>query len=310
MENHLKEMQADVEAMEQMVGNHTEDVSTDKAQVDPTDTLDDMIENADVAVENDLEDEVIKEKKSKKPTWKSRYSRYKTKTDATIFELRKENSNLISQIQSLNKQVDEMRVSTEDATPFIDRFSEVDKEVLGEDALNSLEEATNAAVEPLKRQLEEERVWRTSQLELQRLKSKQEANTHFLTALANVVPDYEEVDTNPAFAEFMNQPDPSSGITRIKLFKQAEQSGDVSRVANFMNDFKQATKPVDNLKDKVSPVSTSTASPTPSQGDRISMADVNKFYDDVLKGKYRANEKARLEMDAKINTALMNGEVY
>lgn len=313
MENHLEIMQADVDEMGKVFGDHTDEpVSTEEATPDTTEpTLDSMIDNdEDAVVEEVLVDEEIVINKPKKATWKTRYSQYKTKTDATIFELRKENSNLISQIQLLNTRVDEMRVSTEDATSFVDRFTDIDKEILGEDALNSLEQATNAAVEPLKQQLAEEKAWRAQQLELQRSKSKQEASTYFLTALANAVPDYAEIDTNPAFAEWMDSPDIISGIPRVKLFKQAETAGDVHRVANFMNDFKEATKPVDKLKDKVTPVSTSSTSPTFTQGEKISMADVNKFYDDTLKGIYRGNEDKRLEMEAKVNKALAEGNVY
>ena len=311
MENHLERMQANVDAMEQMISNPVEESApTNKAHTDPTNTLDGMIENdKDVVKEKEV---VVGEvsKKIKRNDWKSRYTKYKTATDATIFELRKENSNLISQVQALNIRLDEARVSTEDTTQFSDRFSDVDKEIFGEDALSSLEDATNAAVEPLKKQLAEEKEWREKQLELQRVKSQQEANTYFLTALANAVPDYVNIDTDPAFKKWIDQPDTLSGVSRVKLFKQAEHAGDVSRIANFMNEFKEANKPIDNLKDKVSPVTTSAASPTYDREGQISMRDVHNFYDDVLKGRYRGNETKRVEMDTKINKALADGNVY
>lgn len=304
-------MQADVESMEQQLSNPAdESVAIEKAQIVPEDnTLDGMIEDEkkiDAVVEVDKEVD-----KSDKVNYKVRFTNYKTKTDATIFELRKENSNLITEVQLLSKRVEDMLESTKDTTTFVDRFSDVDKEIFGEDALSSLEKATNATVEPLKKQLAEEKEWRKKQLELQKARSKQEASTYFLTALAKAVPDYAEVDMDPSFVKFMNQPDTISGIPRVRLFKQAEHTGDAARVASFMNEFKEANKPVDNLKDKVSPVSTSAASPTQTnEGDKLSFTYVDNFYSDVLKGKYRKNEKARVEIETRINKALAQGNVY
>lgn len=310
MENHLKTMQDEIEAMEKQFTAPVEDTTpVDKAQVDLVDTLDSMVE--DVETEEEVEVEEF-QKKPKRTNWKSRYTKYRQSTDATIFELRKDNANYISQVQLLSKRIDEMNKSTADAdtTSFADKFSDVDKEIFGEDALSSLEEATNAAVEPLKKQLADEKAWREQQLELQRSKSKQSASTFFLNALAKAVPDYAEIDLDPSFGKYMSQPDTISGIQRVQLFKQAEQNGDAARVATFMNEFKEANAPIDNLKNKVSPVSTSTASPASNQGDKMSMVDINKYYDDVMKGKYRNNEKSRMEMEHKVNTALGNGDVY
>jgi hypothetical protein len=211
----------------------------------------------------------------------------------------------------LNQKLEAFKDKVQKDTPaFADRFSEIDREVFGEEALASLEEATNAAVEPLKEQLREEREWRKQQLELQRAKNKQDASAFFLKALAKAVPDYEEIDKDPAFADFMAFPDKVSGIPRIQLFKQAEASGDAARVASFMNEYKGINAPVDNLKDKITPVATNSPSPIQDQGDKMSMAEIDKYYEDVMKGRYRNNQKEMKEMENKVNKALASGDVY
>lgn len=308
----VKEMEEELETLEAL-GNPTEESVTTEEESPIDDILTEMTDDKEVDAGVEVDEEEEEPSKPTRTNWKKRYKKFKQATDASLYELRTEKSELLGQIQYLNSRMDSMQETMskeQDATSFSDRFSDTDKEIFGEDALSSLEKATNDAVAPLKEQLAQEKEWRKHQTELQRAKASQEASQYFLTSLEDLVPNFSEVDQDPNFKTWMDLPDEGSGITRLTLFKNAEKAGDVSRVANFMLAFNDAMKPTDKLKDLVSPVSTSSATPTLSRDSKISTKFIDKFYSDIMKGRYRGNEIKRAEIETKIDKALAEGNVY
>lgn len=59
--------------------------------------------------------------------------------------------------------------------------------------------------------------------------------TLFLSSLAKAVPDYASINVSPGFLKYMKEADEYSGAPREYLFKKAEESLDVGRIASFFS---------------------------------------------------------------------------
>jgi hypothetical protein len=79
------------------------------------------------------------------------------------------------------------------------------------------------------------------------------------------------------------------------------------RVAEFFKEWKRITTPKDKLANKLTPTGVGTSNPTPQNRQKpagLTIQQIDKFYDDVAKGKYRNNSKAQQEMERRIDAHL------
>lgn len=127
----------------------------------------------------------------------------------------------------------------------------------------------------------------------------------FIRDLAAAVPDFKEIDVNPAFTEFLDEVDPMTGRSRRFFFNEADGQNDAVRVAQFFNAFKgnspanQSATQQDSrmsIDSMIQPDTSRKSGSAPTQ--RFwTQADVRKFYNDLKRGLYSSAEAARIESD-------------
>jgi hypothetical protein len=149
----------------------------------------------------------------------------------------------------------------------------------------------------------------------------------FYRDLGARVPDYNEIDKDPEWVLWLNQQDAYTGDTRKNLFVKACEMADSARAAQFFLGFRaeqDATDPTrtpstpGNGNASGVPVLERMASPgRPRQPasreapapEKITDGQVRSFYTDVSKGKYRNRPKEKADMVARIEAALLRGDV-
>lgn len=133
----------------------------------------------------------------------------------------------------------------------------------------------------------------------------------FWSSLSSAVSDWEQVNADANFRNWLVETDPMTGITRDVYLKDAQRELDVSRVANIFNSWKQQFTAVtkagstratarNELEMQVAPGSrTGGDVPTQSETKKWSNVDIAKYYDDVRKGvfKGRPAEARAIEED-------------
>jgi hypothetical protein len=131
------------------------------------------------------------------------------------------------------------------------------------------------------------------------------AEQQFWSDLSFVVPNWKEVNDNQDFQTWLLQADPLTGITRQTYLDDAQRSLDSRRVANFFGTWLESTgqAPVaqstgnassSELEKQVNPGrSRSTGTPASKQGKTYTPSDIQKFFEDVRKGKYKGREQER-----------------
>ena len=145
----------------------------------------------------------------------------------------------------------------------------------------------------------------------------------YFASLKELVDDYETVNVDPAFVDWLSGTDPLSGLGLSVLLGDAFEKFDVVRTAKIFEAFKKETgraptppaptpepeKP--SLEAEVSPGQSGTSTViTPDDGKKIwSSAEVHEFYTAVTRGDYRGRQEEARRIDAEIDRALIENRV-
>jgi hypothetical protein len=132
------------------------------------------------------------------------------------------------------------------------------------------------------------------------------ARETFMRAIAQEVPDWQVIDNDPRFTQFLDEIEPMSGQPRRYFFAEADKRNDAERITFFFKSFKTATNPAPapaaqipgrmGVEYQLAPASSRAAEAPP--GKRIwTQIDVRKFYQDVQRGRINEVDAQRIESD-------------
>jgi hypothetical protein len=124
-----------------------------------------------------------------------------------------------------------------------------------------------------------------------------EARRNLDQRVAAAVPDYQQIDRDPRWHQWLRAPDPLSGVPRQQLLNDAIASGSATRVRAFFEGFRQE---VGGTQSHASARTTSrTRSASSPRGRVYTRAEIAQLYEHHRKGAYagRDAEWQRLEYD-------------
>jgi hypothetical protein len=313
-------LDAEIKVLEKAsFGNHTEEKVSAKSEEQET-IVEEVPESTEGVIVQEptdtVETQTMAEEvpKKQRTDWKGRYKKYKASTDTTIYSLRQENVSLSEQNLKLSEQVDELSLKlSEVPEEIIDPLTAEEKEILGTDAVDSLQKLVDAkvkaTVEPLEQQLVEEKNLRKI-AKKESLKASKEANeSSFLERLEEVVPDCREIDSNPEFLKWMGEVEPESGFSREYIFRNSQSIGDVKRVSEFFTTWKGLQEAGNTVLDEhISPTQQVSASQPNKQKapELVPYAEISKFYTDASRpnGPWKGREREMQELKKKYDLAL------
>jgi hypothetical protein len=262
--------------------------------------------------------------KKKRENWKKRHINYKSATDITIRDLRLEVADLRGDLAGLMETIQTERSLKREvpSDPFDGVFTQEDKDTFGADGLDVVKRATSSVLEkqvkPLQDRLDVAEKFRAEELKRKASATKASEYDSFLGNLSILVPNYAELNTDAEFLKWMGTPDPYSGLERGSLFRRAEAARDVARVAEFFVEYTSALEtpeaPPDEMDKHITPVGSSSAAPVAPQsnepdGEVLLSSEIDTFYDDVMKGRYKGRQSEVLAIEARIDTAAMKGNI-
>lgn len=138
------------------------------------------------------------------------------------------------------------------------------------------------------------------------------AEEMFFSKLAQVVPDWEQINSNDAWLAWLGEVDPVYGQPRQVALDAAQKSMDVNRVAAVFNAFKGTlpkTPKTNPLEKQVSPKAAASAPPVPTDKPTFTEQQIAAFYKDVALGKYRGRDADVARTEQMINDAIADGRV-
>jgi hypothetical protein len=139
------------------------------------------------------------------------------------------------------------------------------------------------------------------------------AEEMFFDRLSKSVPDWETLNIDQKFIDWLAEVDPVYGQPRHAALAAARQALDSTRVTAVFNAYKKTLAPApktDPLSKQVSPKSgASSAPPQAPQKQLITEKSIQDFYHQVATGKYRGRESEVAEIETLINLAIAEGRV-
>lgn len=190
-----------------------------------------------------------------------------------------------------------------------DTFSPVFSKVSGiERAVNELAAKLNTSVVP----------------QVERVSRQQAASAEdrFWSALNAELPDWQKINNNKAFLDWLAAVDPLTNLTRQQYLDQAQSALDVSRVVAIFRAFAskseissaptnaQPSRSASELERQVAPGRGRSSATTSSEAPKTyTPVDIRKFFEDVRQGKYKGRESERDRIERDIFAAQRDGRI-
>lgn len=256
------------------------------------------------------------------PKWESKYHTLKGMYDAEVPRLHAQVKDLQQQMQQLiaDKAALEAK-ATPPQDPAKSLITEQDKEAFGSDLIDLIERAAEAKVATI-RDRESQLVNEINELKSQlgNVSERQVVSDkdRFLSGLGQKVSDWEALNVDPGFINWLAEVDPVYGLPRQVALNNAYEMLDVDRVAGIFNTYKAGLAPTQppaepkskSLQSQVAPTRT-RASSAPAASDasqRIwTQSEIAEFYTEWRRGFLENDEAVRLEKE--IHAAISEGRV-
>lgn len=250
-------------------------------------------------------------------TWEQRYRTLQGMERANAERFRQRENQLAQQVNDLTQQLEALRKPTQPPAPASDVTAK-DAEVFGSDLVDMVQRVVNSTFGHMAQQFDARLTAMEQHLQGTHNAVAQTADQVFADRLAALVPDYEAINVNQGFLDWLADVDPVYGVPRQAALTSAAEARDVNRVAAVFNAFKAtltppvptpAPTPASTLDRQVAPRTSAAAPTTPSAKPVFSAAEVNAFYQDVRRGVYRGREDEALQREAAFNEALAEGRI-
>lgn len=253
-------------------------------------------------------------------TWAQKYYTLKGMYDAEVPRLHSDLREMKAQMQQLLAEQAAAKVAKPaEEKPVSSLITDEDKEAFGPDLIDLIDRATESKVSTL-REREAELVNEIKELKgkLGNVTERQVVSEkdRFLAGLTQQVPDWEALNVDQGFLNWLQQVDPVYGIPKHVALTTAYENSDVARVAAIFNAYKQSLPPApvanknqQELQRQVAPTRTrSTTTPADQSDKPIWTSDsIEEFYTDWRRGVYDDAEAA--SMEKQIHAAIAEGRV-
>jgi hypothetical protein len=310
-------------AVQKQVDDADAFVAQINGQTDNTETDPNLMQNT--APDPEPQPQPVSQEPEPKPvipeeTWERKYLTLKGMYDAEVPRLHAQMRELNGQVQSLiaeNATAKAQQPAAQTATAKT-LITEQDKEAFGSDLLDLIDRASEQKVAEFRShnaQLVDE--IRELKGKLGNVSERQVVSDkdQFLAKLSTQVPNWETLNTDQGFLNWLAEVDPVYGLPRQVALTNAYESLDASRTAVIFNQYQGKVaptqqKPSQQLQSQVAPTrSRSSPAPATSAGDKpiYTQDQIADFYNEWIKGHLDSAEAERIEKD--INAAYSEGRI-
>ncbi len=319
------------EAEKEFYGKETEAGKPEDGALDEVD-----LNEVPVDVESELEGPAKEEPKDKRRiSWKQRFTSYKATNDLALHQARvkiaaleAENERLTVELTKVRSKIAELKkAARQKKDPFEGVIDEKDVELLGPEAIEVMKKYALAGmensgdkeeIETLRAQLHEVQVKQVKAAKESSDKLATENEDAFKIKLMLAVENFNDIDLDPKFSEYLEGVDEASGQPRLHLYRQAIQSRDVLGVARFYNEYRGRRPKTreEILEEQVVPEG-DAAGPTQTQQldenagkKKYHISEYEAFYDDLNKGVWKGREKEADKLMRMYDKAYLEDRLY
>ena len=158
--------------------------------------------------------------------------------------------------------------------------------------------------------------------QVQQVQAQQQASSEqaFWAGLTNEVSNWQDINNNADFQSWLLSIDPLTGISRQTYLEDAQKNLDIKRVASFFAAWEKEfgvpetarenrSNTNSQLEKQVAPGRGRSSTSTTQEAKNYSPTDIQKFFEDVRKGKFKGRDEERGRMERDIFAAQREGRI-
>ena len=253
--------------------------------------------------------------------FKQKYNTLKGKYDAEVPRLHQQVKQLTEEISDFRK---EMTVKKEEPTKPKEKVSlvtDADREEFGEDLLNVQRKVAQEVAQDYEEKLEQQNKIIKELQEQIAGTNKQVGDVGFSQRLANLIPDFAQIDNDERWIAWLNEHDPMLRAPRRVQAQQAFDKGDAEAIADYVKLWKaslpetsdEPEKPVakQELEKQVAPnrSANSAKAPVTPNGKIYSPRDMDNAWTKVRTLNTRGKYEDAAKLEAELTAAYMENRV-
>lgn len=244
--------------------------------------------------------------------WEHKYRRLQGKYDAEVPRLHQQVKELQAALQQMQHHIQQAPPPPSDKPAEPERYvSDEDVANYGEDFVDIQRRITLDATRELRKQVEELKTQLAQQ-------GSQVQSVSFEARLLKAVPDFEQINADPAWIEWLNEVDPLIRGPRRAIAQQAYANGDVEAVKSYVDLWRKSQAPAQpapavsreqELKRQVQPSRATTSAPSSGAKKTYTLGEAEALFNRIqsLTAQGRIDEAKRL--DAEISAAYAEGRI-
>jgi len=252
--------------------------------------------------------------------WEKRFKGLQRTHEATVSQLKARDAEIAQREAEWHERFTELerKLNEQNASRPVqlDRsfLNEDEVTLFGEENLRIVErvaaEAANRAVQTALAQQQQK--FEAAEIKRKAELSEAEKKTDFKSRLKGLVDEFERIDTDPKFAEWLKGVDPIVGVPRSERLRRAVQIHDVGLAASIYNEFQASKTAPDPRARSVMP--RTQGSPPPrqqGQGNKRmwTREQISQFYNDKTLGRYRSRPEEARAIEVDIIAAQQEGRI-
>ena len=291
-----------------------------KATEAPVDPQPAQPRNADPAPAPEPAPEVKAEKPVDPPVadekWEQKYKTLKGMYDAEVPRLHAQVKDLTARLDNLQR-APEPKPEPKAAAVHEKLVTDADVQAFGEDLIEVQRKVAREVASEFRKDLDD--------LKAENVKLREQLNTTgnkvsestFETRLHRLVPDFEEINVDPRWIDWLNEVDPLLRGPRKSVAEQAYVTGDAEGVAHYVKMFKDSLGTVEQPKPKaaelerqIQPSRSAASAPSTSQKGKVyTDSQIQDLYRKASQMASRGQLEDARKLEAEIDAAFMEGRV-
>lgn len=315
VEEQLKQLE-EIEKQLEAARVPKEEVSQD----DPPQNPSDPAEPVDPPKAEDDKTAEVKPEKSTEPvvaedTWQQKYKTLKGMYDAEVPRLHAQVKELSAQMSRL-QSAPEKAPAKEPAKP-TKLITDADVQTFGEDLIEVQRKVAREVAMEFRAEIDELKADNEKLREQLNTTGSQVLESTFEQRLHRMVPDFDAINVDPKWVEWLNEYDPILRGPRKTVAQEAFNRGDAEAVADYVKMFRQTIAPVEPPKSKTEELerqiqprraATGTGQPVP-KGKTYTSKEVERLFRQAADLGARGKLDEARKLEAEIDAAYMDGRV-
>lgn len=248
-------------------------------------------------------------------TWQQKYKTLKGMYDAEVPRLHAQVKELTAQMARLQSTVEKPTTKEPDKPTKL--VTDADVQTFGEDLIEVQRKVAREVAMEFRAEIDALKADNEKLREQLNTTGSKVVEASFEQRLHRLVPDFDAVNVDPKWVEWLNEYDPILRGPRKLVAQDAFNRGDADAVADYVSMFKKAHAPVEPARSKTEEIerqiqprrtATGTGQPAP-KGKTYTTKDVERMFKQAADLGARGKLDEARKLEAEIDAAYMDGRV-